>query len=338
MQIEIKTMKNVIEFSIVVPVVNRPNEIEEFLESLSQQTDKNFEVLVLEGHSTLSCADVCAKYSGIINVKYILNKDVASRSIRRNIGIETATGNYVLLFDSDCILPPQYIETVRKHLTENYVDCFGGYDSAQQSFSILQKAINYSMTSIFTTGGIRGTTNKTAKFLPRAFNMGFSKEVYEKTGGYDEIIGEDIDLSMRIKEAGFSVCLIKETFVYHKRRLTLKKFYKQTYTFGRARIVFSKRHKGTFRLLHLLPSCFVIGNFSLVLASLIFWNLWFLTPILLYIITIFVNSLFKNKKLSISLLSIVTSYIQLFGYGLGFLDELITHRVSKKTAETMYRQ
>lgn len=327
-----------IEFSIVVPVVNRPNEIEEFLESLSQQTDKNFEVLIMEGQSTLSCADVCSKYSEIINVKY-MNMNVISRSKRRNMGIEAAGGNYILLFDSDCILPSQYIEKVRKHLTENYVDCFGGPDSAHQSFSTLQKAINYSMTSIFTTGGIRGgATDKAAKFLPRAFNMGFSKETYEKTGGYDEIIGEDIDLSMRIKKAGFSVRLIKEAFVFHKRRLTLKKFYRQTYTFGRARIVFCKRHKGSLGLLHLLPSCFVLGNCLLVLSSIMFLNIWILAPVLFYIIVIFTDSLLKNKNLSISLLSIATSYTQIFGYGLGFLDELITRRVSDKTAETMYRQ
>ena len=330
-------VQNTIKFSIIVPVVNRPNEIEEFLESLAQQTDKNFEVLIMEGQSTLPCAEVCKKYSDLINVKYI-NKNIASRSIRRNIGIETASGNYLLLFDSDCILPKQYIETVRKYLSENYADCFGGPDNAHKSFSKLQKAINYSMTSVFTTGGIRGTTGKNSKFLPRAFNMGFSKEVYEKIGGYYDIIGEDIDLSMRIKKAGFSVCLIKEAFVYHKRRLTLKKFYKQTYTFGRARIVFGKRHKSSLKILHFLPSCFVLGNFSLILASIIFLNFWFLIPILFYIITIFVDSLLKNKKISISLLSIVTSYTQLFGYGLGFLDELITHRVSKKTAEMMYRQ
>ncbi|MDR3226088.1 MAG: glycosyltransferase [Prevotellaceae bacterium] len=330
-------MQTKIQFSIVVPVVNRPNEIEEFLESLSCQTDKDFEIIIMEGQSTLPCDEVCKKYSKVLDIKHIKN-EIISRSTRRNLGIEAASGNYVLLFDSDCILPPQYIEMLRKNLTENYVDCFGGADNAHKSFNTLQKAINYSMTSLFTTGGIRGATNKTDKFLPRAFNMGFSKEVYEKTGGYDEIIGEDIDLSMRIKEAGFSVKLIKDAFVYHKRRLTLKKFYKQTYTFGRARIVFGKRHKGSLKIIHLLPACFTFGNILLVCASIIFCCAWLLLPVITYIFAIFIDSLMKNKKLSISLLSILTSYIQLFGYGFGFFDELITHRVSKKTAEKMYRQ
>ncbi|MDR1984464.1 MAG: glycosyltransferase [Prevotellaceae bacterium] len=330
-------MQNKIQFSIVVPVFNRPYEIEEFLESLSQQTDNDFEVIIMEGASTQPCDEICKEYSKVLDIKHTKNQ-ITSRSIRRNIGIENAAGNYVILFDSDCILPPQYIATIRKQLTENYADCFGGPDNAHESFNKLQKAINYSMTSLFTTGGIRGATSKTDKFLPRAFNMGFSKEVYAKTGGYDEIIGEDIDLSMRIKEAGFSVRLIKDAFVYHKRRLTLKKFYKQTYTFGRARIVFGKRHKGTLKILHLLPTCFVLGNIFLVSASIISGCAWLLLPILFYIITIFIDSLMKNKNLSISLLSILTSYIQLFGYGLGLLDELITRRVLNKSAEKMYRQ
>jgi glycosyltransferase involved in cell wall biosynthesis len=330
-------MQDKIRFSIVIPVLNRPNEIEEFLESLSQQTDKDFEVLIMEGLSSQPCNEVCEQYSKVLHIKYIQNQ-IVSRSARRNLGIETASGNYVLLFDSDCILPPQYIETVRKHLTENYIDCFGGPDNALESFSRLQKSINYSMTSVMTTGGIRGATKKTDKFLPRAFNMGFSKDAYSKTGGYDEIIGEDIDLSMRMKEAGLSVKLIKDAFVYHKRRFTLKKFYKQTYTFGRARIVFGKRHKGSMKIMHIFPTCFVLGNIALVLTSIILGCAWFLLPLAIYILAVFVDSLIKNKKLSISLLSIVTSYIQLFGYGLGFLDELITGRVSKKSTEKMYRQ
>ncbi|MDR2293394.1 MAG: glycosyltransferase [Prevotellaceae bacterium] len=328
-------MQYKIQFSIVVPVMNRPNEVKEFLESLSQQTDKDFEIIIMEGPSSQTCDEICKNYSKELDIKHIKNQ-ILSRSIRRNSGIEAATGNYIIFFDSDCILPPQYIETVRKQLNENYADCFGGPDNANESFNTLQKAINYSMTSTFTTGGIRG--GKSENFLPRAFNMGFSKKIYEKIGGYDEIIGEDIDLSMRIKEAGFSVRLIKEAFVYHKRRLTLKKFYKQTYTFGCARIVFANRHKGSLKILHLLPSCFALGNIFLVLASIILGNIWFLLPILIYICTIFIDSFMKNKKLSISLVSIFASYIQLFGYGTGFLYELITRRVSKKTVEKMYRQ
>ncbi|MDR2125399.1 MAG: glycosyltransferase [Prevotellaceae bacterium] len=328
-------MQNKIHFSIVVPVLNRPDEIKEFLESLTQQTDKDFEIIIMEGQSTHPCDEICKEYLKVLNIKYVKNQ-VLSRSIRRNLGIEAAAGNYIILFDSDCILPPQYIETVRKQLNENYTDCFGGPDNANESFSTLQKAINYSMTSLFTTGGIRG--GKSENFLPRAFNMGFSKQIYEKVGGYDVIIGEDIDLSMRIKEAEFSVRLIKEAFVYHKRRLTLKKLYRQTYTFGCARIILNNRHKGSLKLLHFLPACFALGNIFLVLASIILYCIWFLLPILIYISIIFIDSFMKNKKLSISLMSILTSYVQLFGYGTGFLNEMITHRVSKKTAEKMYRQ
>jgi GT2 family glycosyltransferase len=328
-------MQNKIQFSIIVPVLNRPDEIKEFLESLSQQIDKDFEIVIMEGQSAHPCDEICKEYSKVLNIKYIKNQ-ILSRSIRRNLGIEAATGNYVIFFDSDCILPPEYIEIIRKQLNENYTDCFGGPDNANKSFNTLQKAINYSMTSIFTTGGIRG--GKSENFLPRAFNMGFSKDVYAKVGGYDEIIGEDIDLSMRIKEAGFSIRLIKEAFVYHKRRLTLKKFYKQTYAFGCARIVFAKRHKGSLKILHLLPSCFALGNIFLVLASIIFGSIWFLLPVLIYIFIIFIDSFIKNKKVSISLVSILTCSIQLFGYGTGFLDEMITRRVLKKAAEKMYRQ
>ncbi|MDR1197450.1 MAG: glycosyltransferase [Prevotellaceae bacterium] len=330
-------MQDKIRFSIVVPVLNRPQEIKEFLDSLAQQTDRDFEVIIMEGDSIQPCDEICKEYSKALNIKHIKNQ-ILSRSIRRNSGIEAASGNYVILFDSDCILPPQYIRTVRKQLSENYADCFGGTDNADKSFSRLQKAVNCSMTSFFTTGGIRGSTGKSKNFLPRAFNMGFSKEVYKKVGGYNDIIGEDVDLSMRIKEAGYSVQLIKEAFVYHKRRLTLKKFYRQTYTFGRARIVLGRLHKGSLKILHLLPTFFTLGNIFLVVASIVFCSAWFLLPIAAYAITIFADSMIKTKKISVSLLAILTAYIQLFGYGAGFLDEWATHRASKKSAEKMYRQ
>lgn len=323
-------------FSIIVPVYNRPQEIEEFLMGLNSQSDKNFEVIILEAPSKNSCKHICEKYDKYFSVRYIC--DNSGRSTRRNMGMKIAKGNYFLLFDSDCILPSDYIKTIRHILSTEYTDCYGGPDNAGKDFSILQRAVNYSMTSFMTTGGIRGNTKNTDNFLPRAFNMGFSKEVFLKTKGYYEIIGEDVDLSMRIKEAGFKIKLIKEAFVYHKRRLNLHKFYKQVNTFGKARILLSKLHPNSAKLIHLFPSLFTIGNISLILVSIVFLNLWVLLPIFAYILAIFIESLIKNKNIRVAVLAIITSYIQLFGYGIGFINELITHKASKKIAESLYRQ
>ena len=265
--------------------------------------------------------------------------------------MDLAAGNYFLFFDSDCIIPPDYIALVKRQLLEDYVDCYGGPDSAEQDFSDTQLAINYSMTSMMTTGGIRGGTKKVNKFLPRTFNMGFSKEVYEKVGGFKDIIGEDIDQSLRIREAGFKIKLIKEAFLYHKRKIDLKKFFKQVNTFGKARILLTTLHPGSFKLVYLLPTCFFLGNAFLILMALIslighcfsdcaFFNWWWvwLLPIAMYVLAVFCESLYKNNKIKIAFMSILTSYIQLFGYGIGFLDEFFTRRASKKTQETIYLQ
>jgi GT2 family glycosyltransferase len=249
-----------------------------------------------------------------------------------------ASGNYFMLFDSDCILPPEYVATVRQTLENDYVDCYGGPDSADETFTDMQLAVNYSMTSIMTTGGIRGCMKNVDKYLPRAFNMGFSREVFERTGGYLDMIGEDVDLSMRIKESGFKVRLIKDAYVYHKRRVNMKGFFKQVNTFGKARVLLTSRHPGSLKVMHLFPSCFVVGNISLVVMAVLCRSLWWLLPIAVYIMLIFLESLFKNKRLKVALLSIVTSYAQLCGYGLGYIDEFITRRASRKSAETLYRQ
>ncbi len=325
-----------LKFSIIVPVYNRPDEMREFLDSLAKQTDKDFEVMVMEDECAVSCEEVCRQFADQVNIRF--NRYKAGRSERRNLGMQMASGNYFMLFDSDCILPPDYIAIVRKALTADYVDCYGGPDSADASFSDLQLAVNYSMTSIMTTGGIRGGMKNVDKYLPRAFNMGFSREVFERTGGYLDMIGEDVDLSMRIKEAGFKVRLIRDAFVYHKRRVTMRSFFRQVNTFGKARILLTARHKGSLKIMHLFPSCFLIGNIGLVILSLCTLSLWWMLPISVYVSAVFLESLVRNRSLHVALLSIIASYAQLCGYGAGLIEEFFTREASKKSSETMYRQ
>ncbi len=335
-------MNENIKLSIVVPVYNRPDEVEELLSSLTKQTNTDFEVLIIEDGSSLKCEDVCKKYEDQLNLKYFF-KPNSGRSETRNYGIERASGNYFIIFDSDCIMPPQYIEVVKQYLYSDFVDCYGGPDAADSSFNDMQKAISYAMTSFLTTGGIRGATKNVNKFSPRSFNMGISKEVYEKVGGYKNMIGEDIDLSFRIKEAGFTTRLFPKAHVYHKRRVNLKKFFRQVNTFGKARILLNTLHPGTLKLVHLLPACFVVGNIMLLLGALISifchcscWWIW-LVPIAVYILAIFVESLIKNKSLKIAFLSIASCYTQLFGYGTGFINEFITRKASRKNQEELYK-
>lgn len=331
-----------LKLSIIVPVYNRPDEVAELLASLAGQTDKGFEVLIIEDGSTLRCEEICKQYEGKLDIHYYY-KPNSGRSETRNYGMDRASGNYFIVFDSDCIMPSKYIETVRRCLGQEYIDCYGGPDAADSSFNDMQKAISYAMTSMLTTGGIRGATKNVKKFSPRSFNMGISKEVYDKIGGYKNMIGEDIDLSFRIKEAGFETRLFPEAHVYHKRRVDLKKFFRQVNTFGKARVLLNTLHPGTLKLVHLLPACFVIGNIALVLGAVVsllcrwkYWWIWLL-PIAIYVFAIFIESLLKNKSLKIALLSIAACYCQLFGYGTGFISEFITGKASKKNQEELYK-
>ena len=337
-------------FSIVIPVYNRPDEVAELLESLSKQTDKGFEVLVIEDGSSVPCEEICKQYEKQLDLHYYF-KPNSGRSETRNYGIARATGDWFIIYDSDVIVPPQYIATVRAELAKQpEVNCYGGPDAADASFSDVQKAINYSMTSIMTTGGIRGATKNKSKFSPRSFNMGISRKCFETVGGYKNMIGEDIDLSIRIQQAGFKTTLISEAYVYHKRRVDLKKFFRQVNTFGKGRVLLGELHPGSTKLVHLLPAAFVLGNSALVLAAIAllvislvtkafspWWALLCLAPIALYVLGIFTESLIKNKSLKIAFLSIATAYMQLFGYGTGFLGECLTHKARKKKQEELYK-
>ncbi len=329
-------MNKELQFSIVVPVYNRPGEIGELLESLCAQTDPGFEVLIVEDGSTLSCEELCRQYSQKLQLNYLF-KPNSGRSDSRNYGMERARGNYFLIFDSDCILPPAYIQKVRTHLQEHYLDCFGGPDSAAGDFTNMQKAINYAMTSYLTTGGIRGGGKNKASFTPRSFNMGISKEVFLQVGGYKNIVGEDIDLSIRIRKAGFSTGLLSDAYVYHKRRIDLKRFYRQVNTFGKGRVLISRMHPGTMKFLHLLPLFFVLGHIVLLILSLVFLNLCFLLPLPVYMLALFLDSLFRNGHAGIALLSVPAAYIQLFGYGMGLGNELLTKKAYTSTQEELYK-
>ena len=255
-------------FSIIIPVYNRPDEVGELLESLSKQTYLDFEVLLIEDGSSVKCDVVAQKYNHSLNIRYYY-KDNSGRSETRNYGMEKAKGEYFVFFDSDCVIPPFYFEKIKKTLTDNYTDSYGGPDKADESFSDLQKAISFSMTSFLTTGGIRGSKGaKLEKFVPRTFNMGFSKEVYETVGEFKNMFGEDIDLSLRIRNNGFTCQLISDAYVFHKRRVDLNSFYRQVHIFGMARISLYLLHPSSLKLVHTLPAFFTIGSILIVLLSI----------------------------------------------------------------------
>ena len=315
-------------FSIIVPVYNRLDEVRDLLESLSKQSDKDFEVVLVEDGSSLPCVGAVKEFEHLVDVKYFF-KENEGRSIARNYGLERAKGSYFLFFDSDCVIPEQYISTLKTALEKDFTDCFGGPDAAHSSFSDTQKAINYSMTSFLTTGGIRGGKVQLEKFFPRTFNMGFSRRVWEKVGGFREMFSEDIDMSTRIRQAGFSISLIRDAFVYHKRRVNMQLFCRQVYVFGMSRITLYLLYPDSLKAVHWLPAVFVMGVVAMgVLALTLSWL--FITPLIAYIAAIFFCALISTKNLKIATLAIVTSIIQLGGYGCGFLKAFFNKILLRK--------
>ena len=305
------------KISFIIPVFNRPGETRELLQSLSLQTSRDFEVIIVEDGSSERSENVVAGFRDQLDIHYFY-KENSGPGPSRNYGCEKAAGDYLIFLDSDCIIPEQYVQVVQEGLEINYTDAFGGPDRAYKDFTKLQKAISFSMTSFFTTGGIRGGTERMGKFHPRSFNMGISRQVYDTTGGFSAMrFGEDVDLSIRILEKGFSTQLIRDAYVYHKRRTNLRQFFKQVYNSGIARINLHLRHPGTLKLVHALPALFILGFLTLViLAVLVSWI--FALPILVHILLLFVSALVNTGNLPIALLSVLTSYIQFFclRYGL----------------------
>ena len=308
------------KYSIIVPVYNRPDEVDELLASLLHQEEKDFEVIVVEDGSQVPCGDVCQRYAGQMELRYY-EKPNSGPGQSRNYGAERAKGEYLLILDSDVVVPPGYLKAISEELERQPADAFGGPDCSHPSFTDIQKAISYSMTSFFTTGGIRGGKKKLDKFYPRSFNMGIRRDVYLRLGGFSRMrFGEDIDFSIRIFQAGCHCRLFPGAWVWHKRRTDFRKFWRQVFNSGIARINLYKKYPDSLKLVHLLPMVFTVGVAALLLLALVLCALWPLLPLLFYALIVFLDASVKEKSPKIGLLSIAAAFIQLTGYGCGFLQ------------------
>ncbi|ADY51189.1 glycosyl transferase family 2 [Pseudopedobacter saltans DSM 12145] len=320
-------------FSVIIPLYNRPQEIDELLSTLTKQTYTAFEVLIIEDGSTLDAKEIVKSYQDDLDIHYYF-KENGGQGFARNYGFERAKGDYFIIFDSDCLIPSNYLETVRNHLYEHHLDAYGGPDAAHKSFTPIQKAISYAMTSVFTTGGIRGKKrNAGGQFHPRSFNMGVSRKVWEKVGGFIITrLGEDIEYSIRIHEAGFKIGLIPTAKVYHKRRTSFKQFWKQLHFFGRARINIYQFFPNTLKAVHFFPALFTLFLIFSVLANLFcsIFAVWCNWLIAIYALLIFIDSFFENKSVKVAFLSVIASFVQLTAYGLGFMEDFWKKIILKK--------
>ena len=308
------------KYSFIIPVYNRPDEVDELLQSMTHQTLTDFEVIVVEDGSARDCKDVCARYAGKLDLHYYM-KENSGPGQSRNYGAERARGEYLIIIDSDVVLPEGYLQSVDDELRTLPADAFGGPDCAHPSFTPTQKAISYSMTSFFTTGGIRGGKKKMDKFYPRSFNMGIRRDVYKELGGFSRMrFGEDIDFSIRIFKAGHACRLFPGAWVWHKRRTDFRKFFRQVYNSGIARINLYKKYPESLKIVHLMPAAFTAGTALLVILAAVMCQPLWLAPIVLYALMILADSSMHNRSLRIGLLSVAAAFVQLTGYGLGFFN------------------
>lgn len=322
-------------FSIIIPVYNRPDEIDELLSSLLQSTYTNFEVVIIEDGSSIDCKSVVMNYAQKLKISYYFKAN-SGPGDSRNFGMKVAKGDYFIIFDSDCIIPSHYLSAVAQELKANYVDCFGGPDKALKSFSYIQRAINFAMTSFLTTGGIRGGSEKIDKFQPRSFNMGLSRKAFEASKGFDSIHpGEDPDLSIRLWKMGFKTRLFKEAFVYHKRRIDWEKFSVQVNKFGKARPILNRWYPEYAKITFWFPTLFIFGLFLSTIGLVFLWD-WGLKLYFLYFVLIFLFSSIQNRNPIIGFLSIIAVWKQFTGYGSGFIKSYYKIHILKQKPQEAF--
>ena len=325
-------------FSIVIPLYNRPEEIKELLATLIKQTYTSFEVIIVEDGSSKPAEHIVQSFSNKLDITY-LKKENEGQGFARNFGFNHAKGDFFIVFDSDILVPENYLDAVKASIELNKWDAFGGPDAAHESFTTVQKAISYSMTSPFTTGGIRGNKKHVGQFHPRSFNMGISKEVWQKTGGYKlSRRSEDIEFSIRMINAGYKVGLIPEAFVYHKRRTSYKQFYQQTRSFGKGRIDISILFPSELKFVHALPALFTLGVLVLIVLNIINYSIFteFLPLqilvklgnvfLILYTVILLLHAIWTTRSLFVAINGVIAAFTQLIAYGTGFMTNYIDRK------------
>lgn len=322
--------------SIVVAIFNRKDELFELLNSLIAQTDKDFEVIIIDDGSFVDLVPTVETFKEMLNIQYF-KKANSGPGLSRNYGANRAKNDWLVFVDSDVIVEKDYIENIKKNLEKTNCAAFGGADKAHKGFNILQKAISYSMTSVFTTGGIRGSKKAVTRFQPRSFNMGVNKEIFLKIGGFSEMrIGEDPDLSMTIWENGYQTAFFDDIGVYHKRRTDLGKFSKQVYQFGCARPILNQRHPDYVKPTFWFPTLFLLGYVAGILEYFLLQKGFVLACYGFYTLVIFLHALYLTKNIAIAAQAIITTYIQMFSYGYGFLESWIKLNVLKMKPEDAF--
>ena len=325
-----------IDFSFIIPVYNRPIEIKELLESFSNfESHHKYEIVIVEDGSTETSESVVETFKNRLDISYYF-KENSGPGESRNFGMRKAKGNYYIILDSDVLLPSNYLTEVKKFLDINFFDCFGGPDGAHPSFTNLQKAINFAMTSFITTGGIRGGKQKVEDFQPRSFNMGLSKKAFLASGGFGKIHpGEDPDLSLRLHKLGFKTTLIETAFVYHKRRVSWSKFHKQVNKFGMVRPILNQWHPDSKSLVYWFPTLFSLGLIASIIMALFSFNF----PLYcygLYFGLAFLLALISNGNIIVAFQALFAIIIQFFGYGFGFLKSTFNLVVLGKNPEETF--
>lgn len=322
--------------SIVVAIFNRKDELFELLNSLIAQTDKDFEVIIVDDGSFVDLLPTVETFKEMLNIQYF-KKANSGPGLSRNYGANRAKNDWLVFVDSDVIVEKDYIENIKKNLEKTNCAAFGGADKAHKGFNLLQKAISYSMTSVFTTGGIRGSKKAVTRFQPRSFNMGVNKEIFLKIGGFSEMrIGEDPDLSMTIWENGYQTAFFDDIGVYHKRRTDLGKFSKQVYQFGCARPILNQRHPNYVKPTFWFPTLFLLGYVAGILEYFLLQKGFVLACYGFYTLVIFLHALYLTKNIAIAAQAIITTYIQMFSYGYGFLESWVKLNVLKMKPEEAF--
>ncbi len=273
--------------SLVATVSNEEKTIDLFLKSISSQTKKPDEIIIVDAGSTDKTITKIKNWQKRLPIKLIIKPD-ANRSQGRNIAIKNAKYQIIAISDAGCILDPNWLEKITKPLQKRQNFAIAG------NYQPIAKTPFQECLAAYTCADIYQKDKR--YFLPSSRSIAFKKTVWKKVDGYPEKLNycEDLVFDQKIKKAGFSFYFSPQAIVYWPQRETVIKTFRQfyNYAFGDGQVFFSQyqTHSTKIALIFLRYS---IGLLIFILA--IKYPIWRLIGGTL-LLTYFLWPIMKTKK------------------------------------------
>ena len=318
--------------TFIIPVRNEEKYIGSCITSLlslDYPMDK-IEILFAEGQSTDGTRAIIEGYAKKFKGIKIFDNPTGNTSIGRNIGVQNATGEFIMNFSGHAVVPKEFLTLIMKKFSVQPREVAGvGVSNISPEKQTFHAQVAGAAFLGFMAGSgffMQNTVFNDERFVGHMSFTCYRREIFDLVGNFDPDFwcGQDAEFDIRVRQKGYKILYTPETAVLHYKRDTPGALFRQLYRYGIARMKMIKKHPQTWRIFHFFPSFFVLGVSLLILLALLSVIPWTVIGVLtlLYLALCFVSSARVTQDPLIIISSPFYYILIKLAYGLGFLRGL----------------